>query len=105
MGPTQGIQTSPRLAPSRRPDHLGMLGDHILALARVGLEVVKLIVVHQRETRVLDCTRPEFRVLRFTLCPASDVMHERAVGPLGLRVLEQWQQTAAFDLLLHVVGE
>ena len=32
-------------------------------------------------------------------------MNERAVGPLGLRVLQQRQQAAAFDLLLHFVGQ
>ena len=32
-------------------------------------------------------------------------MHERAVGPLGFRILQQRQQAAAFDLFLHFVGQ
>ena len=32
-------------------------------------------------------------------------MHERAVRPLGLVILEQREQTPAFDLLLHLSGQ
>jgi hypothetical protein len=33
------------------------------------------------------------------------MMHQHAIGPLGLWNFEQWQQTAPFDSLLCLIGQ
>ena len=51
------------------------------------LQIVKLLVVHQRESQVLDRGLFEFCLLALPLRPAADVMDERAFRPFRLRVL------------------
>ena len=94
-------------------DHIGVLTGDIFLFARVGFQIKELgllnaallrflAVPDQVPTRGPDTAIRVLILLDLAAGPAPQMRHQVSRRPVGLRVLHQRNQAAAFDLLLNV---